>query len=122
MIYRRPNMRKLQKSLFIAGIIFFTVFTLPLSADTKMVRGSLIRVGPHGPYPAVNVRLTLFSPSMKQRSAPAYSDHDGRYSFYNIPPGSFLLEIWGHDKNPITQQPVTVLNQSYTDIPQIRVP
>ena len=115
-------MKKLYKFLFITGIFIFMAFTLPLSADTNTVHGSLVRLSPHGPYPAVNVRLTLFSPSMKQRSAPAYSDRDGRYSFFNVPAGPYLLEIWGPGQNPVVQQPVTVLNAPYTDIPQIKVP
>lgn len=113
---RNMKIKKVLATVFLLVVLL----TISLPAYCQDVRGMLFRVGPHGPYPAVNVLLTLFSPSVG-RSAPSYTGRDGMYSFYNVPPGQYMLEIWGYGPNPITYQ-INVLNRPYNDIPQIRVP
>ncbi|HPQ43803.1 MAG TPA: carboxypeptidase-like regulatory domain-containing protein [Syntrophales bacterium] len=112
------NMRikNVLKTVFLL-VIFLTI---PSSAYCQGVRGMLFRVGPHGPYPAVNVHLTLISSSIG-RSAPTYTGRDGMYYFYNVPPGQYALEVWGYGPNPIIHR-ISVLNRPYNDIPQIQVP
>lgn len=103
--------------------VFLLVILLTISspAYSQVVRGMLFRVGPHGPYPAVTVLLTLFSHSTGKRSAPSYTGRDGMYYFYNVPHGQYLLEIWGYSPTPITYE-INVLNRPYSDIPRISVP
>lgn len=83
------------------------------------VRGRLIRVGPQGTYPAVGVAVTVYS-QQNGRSNPSYSGPDGMYYLYNIPPGSFSLQVWA-TKPPMVFQ-VQVSAQGFTDIAPIRVP
>ncbi len=111
---------KIKRALTTVSLLVI-LLTISSPAYSQVVRGMLLRVGPHGPYPAVNVLLTLFSPSMGKRSAPSYTGRDGMYYFYNVPRGQYLLEIWGYGPTPIIYQ-INVLNRPYNDIPQIRVP
>lgn len=74
-----------------------TVQTNPVDAQVVTARGRIDRLGPGGVYPAPRVRVTLFSPTMGP-SSPAYTNIDGMYYFYNVPPGDYDLQIlapWG---------------------------
>ena len=64
---------------------------------TTTVRGQLLwngwnQFGALQPYPAPNVQVTLFNPAVG-RSWPAVTGQDGMYYFYNIPLGTYNLEI-----------------------------
>ena len=109
------------KTALTAVFLLVILLTISSPAYSQVVRGMLFRLGPYGPYPAVNVLLTLFSPSMGKRSAPSYTGGDGMYYFYNVPQGQYVLEIWGYGPTPIVYQ-INVLNRPYNDMPQIRVP
>jgi hypothetical protein len=70
-------------------LLIFSAFTY---AGT--VRGRLDRRDGYGRiYPAVYVPITLYNERLG-RSAPAYSGTDGMYYIYNVPPGTYYLEIW----------------------------
>jgi hypothetical protein len=90
----RPGMRNMKiKTALTAVFLLVILLTISSPAYSQVVRGVLFRLGPYGPYPAVNVLLTLFSPSMGKRSAPSYTGGDGMYYFYNVPQGQYALEI-----------------------------
>ena len=100
-------------------VILLAMVIVSSMASAQTVRGRLYRHAPYGPpYPAGYVAVTLFAPHMG-RSALAYSTPDGFYFLYNVPPGSYVLEIWAH-QIPLTM-PVTVYNQPWTDIPPFTI-
>jgi hypothetical protein len=61
-------------------------------ADASTVRGRLVKQTPKGPIPAEGIAVTLLSPSAG-RSATSYSDRDGMYYLFNVPPGVWYLCI-----------------------------
>lgn len=61
-------------------------------AHAATVRGKLNRVTKSGVYPALGVSVTVSSPSTG-RSYPAYTDKSGFFYLYNIPPGTYTLEV-----------------------------
>ena len=102
------------------GFFLLILCTISTPAYSQIVRGKLYREGTQGRYPAVNVLLTLHSPSMG-RSARSYTGRDGMYYFYNVPPGHYTLEIWGYGPKPIIHR-IDVTNRPYNDMREIRVP
>jgi hypothetical protein len=86
-------------------------------AHAATVRGRLVH--PNG-YPAADIAVTVSNPQIG-RSSPAQTGADGMYYIFNIPPGSYFLEIWIHPGGaPIVYQ--IQVYEPYTDIPQIGVP
>jgi hypothetical protein len=95
------------------------VIALSESADAATLRGRLYRVYPNGfQSVAGGIAVTLYSPNMG-RTSPATSGPDGMYYLYNIPPGTYNLEIWVSNPPLVFQVQV---QEPYTDIPPIRVP
>ena len=86
------------------------------------VRGRLVRRDAHGRvYPAAYIAVTLNNEKMG-RSSPAYTDADGMYYLYRVPPGEYRLEIWLHQTpNPSFVYKIVVYDQSYTDISPIEI-
>jgi hypothetical protein len=89
----------------------------PVSAQV-IVRGRLERVGSDGakypaPYLAVSVSNQQF------RSARAYSGSDGMFFLYNVPPGSYQLQV-SMPKHQLIYS-ITVSSQQYFDIAPIRI-
>ena len=84
------------------------------------VRGRLERADASGRHPAPYIQVTLNQPN-RGRSAPAYTDLQGMYYFYNVPHGSYQLEIW-LSKDP-KQKPIVykidVQKEPYSDIAAI---
>jgi hypothetical protein len=109
---------RLRFLLILVVLLGALCFTESSFAQGVTVRGRLVRQGPAGVYPAVNIQVTLFS-QQNGRTVPTVSGYDGMYYFYNIPPGPYNLEIWV-GQNPIVH-PVHV-SAPNTDIPQYPVP
>lgn len=61
--------------------------------DAATIRGRLDRDSNFGVYPATSIAVSVSSPSAG-RSYPAYTDNYGFYYLYNIPPGTYNLEVW----------------------------
>jgi len=98
------------------------LFTLSAFTYAGTVRGRLDRRDSYGRiYPAVYVQVTLFQQG-KGRSAPAYTGTDGMYYLYNVPPGTYSLEIWAYPNRPPIVYTIYVSNQQLTDIAPIQVP
>src|SRR5690349_13815015 len=101
-----------------------TLFLFTVSAFTyaSTVRGRLERKDSYGrPYPAGYVAVTLYQEG-KGRSAPAYTGADGMYYLYNVPPGTYSLEIWANPNRPPIVYTIHVSNQPLTDIAAIQIP
>ena|SRR5215467_8532756 len=99
-----------------AVLLFAAVFSAVSQA--AMVRGRLVH-GANG-YPTAGIAVTVYNPRLG-RSSPSYTDGYGMYYIYNVPPGSYYLELWVYPSgNPIVY-PIQV-GDPYTDIPQIAVP
>ena len=103
---------------FVLLALLLVVFSA--SAHAAMVRGRLERVGSKGVrYPASGIAVTLNKPRMG-RSSPAYSRAD---DLYNVPPGSYSLEIWiSRDPRMPPRGYQIQVNDPYTDIRPIVVP
>lgn len=109
---RKKRLGFLGVSLLLSSIFTFAVTA---SAPAGVVRGRLVRNG----YPAPHVGVSLYNQNMG-RSSVAYTDREGMYYLYNVPPGHYYLEVWVSNQ-PLVYQ-IVVYNQSYTDIPPIGVP
>ena len=92
-------------------------------APTTTVRGQLLsngwnQFGAPQVYPASNIQVTLFNPAVG-RSWPAVTGQDGMYYFYNIPLGTYNLEIW--ISNPPRSYPFMIGGLPYHDLPRISI-
>ena len=109
-----------QFSLWMLLAILLAVLAQPVFAASSTVRGRLTRVAPNGQsFPAQGIAVTVYNPQLG-RSSPAYSGPDGMYYLYNIPTGSYTLEVWASN-SPLLFQ-IQVYPQPYTDIARIAVP
>jgi hypothetical protein len=100
--------------------IAMTVLVLVLAAGVAhaaTVRGRLIH---QNGYPAAGIAVTVINAG-GVRCAPAYSQPDGMYYLFNIPPGPYYLEIWIYRGGAPVVYQIQVF-EPYTDIPQIVVP
>ena len=84
------------------------------AAAAQTVSGHVLRWRGAGAYPAGSLAVTLYSPQ-RGRSATVYTSQDGSYVFYNVPAGSYALEIWV-GRNPVTA-PVRVDNRPVNELP-----
>ena len=114
-------MRNIHRSRFpILLTLLLASLAQSSNAGTSLVRGRLVRIAPNGQtFPAQGISVTVTN-AQSGRSNPSYSGPDGMYYLYNIPPGSYTLEVW-ISNSPMNFQ-IQVLNQPYTDIAPIRVP
>jgi hypothetical protein len=114
--------QRARSSSFKFILISLIVFVTTASAYAGTVRGRLDRQDGYGrAYPAVYVGVTLYNPQLG-RSAPSYSDNDGMYYLYNVPPGEYLLEIWVYPGRDPMVFKIQVSNQPVTDISPILIP
>ena len=89
-----------------------------VQAPRALVRGRIQRSYNGQFYPIQGVQVTLNHPQLG-RTDPAYSGPDGMYYLYNIPPGSYYLEVW------VTNPPWVFNVNVYapqTDLPPVNVP
>jgi hypothetical protein len=87
-------MRTLTAAILLAAAAFCT------DAAAATVHGKLVQRSIKTIRPVPNMLLTLRSQA-GSRSARIYSDRAGEFWFYNVPRGSYVLEIWrnGIDEN-----------------------
>jgi|ERR1039457_1804587 hypothetical protein len=104
--------------IIITTIIYFVV--IATTAYAQNVRGRLDGRGPYGAYPVPRIAVTLSNPAYG-RSAPVFSDYQGIYYFFNIPPGPHTLEVWVNPNQPIIFNIFVNPNQMVTDIAPILV-
>ena len=98
--------------------LFFSVL-ICATANAATIRGRLVHAA-NQYVAAPGIAVTIYNQYVG-RSSPAYTDINGMYYLYNVPAGSYYLELWIYPGgNPIVY-PITV-GEPYTDIPQIPVP
>jgi len=114
----KKNITNIKFSLLLFSVV--TLLAVATSVSAQTVRGRLNRQGPAGLSPAPYVKVTLYAPNIG-RSSPIYTGIDGMYYFYNVPPGDYILEIWGYGDRPITYS-IRVPNELYIDISPIVIP
>jgi hypothetical protein len=105
------------KSLLLAGLTIVLLLTADVLA-VSTVRGKLYRQANGRSYGASGVGVRLVDPQGTARTASSASD--GLFYFYNVPAGSYTLEVY------IGPQPqsywIQVEERAYTDIAPIEVP
>ena len=109
------------KGKFLIRIILVCCFAVAISeaANAATIRGRLVHAVNQN-VAAPGIAVTIYNQYVG-RSSPAYTDINGMYYIYNVPAGSYYLELWIYPGgNPIVY-PITV-GEPYTDIPQIPVP
>lgn len=94
----------------------------PQAAQKPTVRGKLERKGDTGNYPAAYVRVTLAPSNAKSDINSVYTGSDGMYYFRNVPPGTYVLGIWGSQDKAIMSFSIKVSNRPYTDLEPITIP
>jgi len=99
----------------LAWLLFLAAITQAATAAT--VRGRLVHANG---YPGAGIAVTVVNQQVG-RSSPAYAGPDGMYYMYNIPAGSYYLEIWLYPGAPSLVYQIQV-GEPYTDIPPIMVP
>jgi hypothetical protein len=92
------------------------------AAQKPTVRGKLERKGDTGNYPAAYVRVTLAPSNAKSDLNSVYTGSDGMYYFRNVPPGTYVLKIWGAQDKAIMSFSIKVSNRPYTDLEPIIIP
>lgn len=106
-----------------ALLLFLLGFAGALPAQAGTVRGQVFRVVYGRRYPAPYIAVTVVNPTMGRSSA-AYTDANGMYYLFNVPPGYYTLEVWW-SRDP-SQAPyrynIVVNNSPYTDIAPIQIP
>jgi hypothetical protein len=107
-------MTSIRRLISIGAIITFSFILAQHAFAQVTVRGRLVRVGPVGAYPAINVAVSIGT------GPPTVTGFDGMYYFYNVFPGSYPLNVWLGGPTPM-QFPIYV-HYPYTDIPQLQIP
>jgi hypothetical protein len=112
--------RRTERAVIILALLLACLSISPSAAQTT-VAGQLFRQTPYGPYGAQGMMVTVDN-SMIGRSYPSYSNQDGWFVLYNIPPGDYNLELWvaGPESRPIVY-PISVSPAPLT-LPPIQVP
>jgi hypothetical protein len=85
------------------------------------VRGRLVRKTGGRVRSAAYVALTLSLPNTVRRSVPVYTDTQGIY-YIDVPPGRYVLEIWGPKKEIIKSYNITVPATQTFDVAPITIP
>ncbi|HKR01399.1 MAG TPA: hypothetical protein VJT09_12050 [Pyrinomonadaceae bacterium] len=85
------------------------------------IRGKLVRRGKGRTRPASYVGVTVATTDRKTRSVPVYTDAEGMY-YIDVPPGQYILEIWGGQKQVILSYNIDVPDVQYFDVAPITIP
>lgn len=115
----KRRVRALGSKLLLLSLV---VFVTTACAYAGTVRGRLERRDGHGrSYVAAHVPVTI-SNQQAGRSAVSYSGRDGMYYINNVPPGTYVLEIWASPGREPIRYTIQVHDQDVTDIAPIVVP
>ena len=111
--------------LLLCGVgVFFLGHIASLHAAPALqavnIRGRIVRQVNNRPYPAGRVQVRLKGSSGNGSAQIAFTASDGMYSFRNISPGSYVIEVLsGRPERVIRSLPVQIPNRPTVDIPQI---
>lgn len=107
---------KYSSRLNIKVVISLILLFVTTTCFSGSVQGKLEGFGPYGNYALARIAVTLSSDKMG-RTAPSFTDSQGMYYLKNIPVGEYVLEIWPHEKDPITFPVVVESDAGVTQIP-----
>jgi Carboxypeptidase regulatory-like domain len=88
------------KNAYWIVVLLFATFFAAIDARAVTVRGRVERQTSYGQVAAGAVKVTLNS-TASGRSSPAYTDPQGYYYIYNVPAGTYTLEVWS-GPTPVT--------------------
>jgi hypothetical protein len=88
-------------------------------AAASTVRGQLYRMV-NGKRVGANGLPVRLNHSQRGPSSYVYTNNEGMYFLYNIPPGQYTLEVMVAQKD-VRRYQITVENKEYTDIAPIEV-
>ena len=113
----------MKRLLRIVAFVVLFIGVMAAESFAGNVRGLLLRRGPQGEYPAAGIAVTVYAQHMG-RSGAGYSGSDGMYYLYNVPAGTYYLEVWAHGygNQPIIFQISVNDRQQFTDIAPVTVP
>lgn len=116
---KKPFLSNVLRLAAYGALLLLLVVTEATTAAAAVVRGRLDRVDQNGRRrPAVGIAVTVYNPTVGRSSA-ATTGADGMYYIYNVPPGSYYLEVWV-SRPPMVFQ--IYVSEPYTDIAPIVVP
>ena len=87
------------------------------TVPTTTVRGQLLK---GGQFPAPGIQVTL-NHTQFGRSSPSTTGNDGMSYLYNVPLGSYYLEVWVPNRPPLIFQ-VQAGTFPYSDLARVAVP
>lgn len=101
-------MRYLFRNILLTALLVVSFFSIAMAQSSLSVSGSFHRYNPHGaaPYPAVGYQVYLYTNSMGW-IGPVYTDSWGRYAFYNLSSGQYLMRVYALG-NQVWQQQLNV--------------
>ncbi len=70
------------------------VIPIELYGQTRIVQGKILKIEKNKKKPFNSIPVTLYNPNNGSRSVRSITDINGKYYFYNIPEGTYKLEIW----------------------------
>jgi hypothetical protein len=93
------------------------------SAEVKesTVRGRIDRRTTTGTVPASYVRVTLYREDTKEKMPEVYTGNDGIYYIRNVPPGTYILQVWLSAEKLYKSYRINVEDTPYTDIQTISI-
>lgn len=103
-------------------VILFLVFFIAAVnlAHASTVRGTIVRkASGRNTDPAQDIAVTLCNSEGEDCSFPFYTDSEGKYYFYRVPAGNYILKIWANGYNvgePDIYDGIEVLNQPVKDL------
>jgi hypothetical protein len=85
------------------------------------VRGRIDRQTTTGTVPASYVRVTLYREDTKEKMPDVYTGNDGIYYIRNVPPGTYILQVWLSADKLYKSYRINVEDTPYTDIKPISI-
>jgi hypothetical protein len=90
-------------------------------ARQSTVRGRIDRQTANGTAPASYIRVTLYREDTKEKMPEAYTGNDGIYYIRNVPPGTYILQVWLSTDRLYKSYRINVEAGPYTDIQTISI-
>jgi hypothetical protein len=89
--------------------------------EQSTVRGKIDRRTPSKVAPAQYIRVTLYREDTKEKMPEAYTGSDGIYYIRNVPPGTYILQVWLSTDKLYKSYRINVEAAPYTDIQTISI-
>lgn len=110
------RVRRLISTFAVVAVLLVVILTIQ-EALAQTVRGMVMHQTPYGPTPAASVPVEL---TQAGHRSTIYTDRQGLYYFYNVPPGSCSITIKG--TNPPLKVQINVTPSPYTNVPTMTIP